>query len=86
MKRCMWYNNSDMRIEETPLPRPGAGEILIKVMSCGICGSDVVEWYRLPNAPLVPGHEMGGEVMACGEGVDAFATGEIGRASCRERV
>lgn len=76
MKRCMWYNNSDIRIEEAPLPRPGAGEILVKVMSCGICGSDVVEWYRLPKAPLVPGHEMGGEVMACGEGVDAFATGD----------
>lgn len=76
MKRCMWYRNSDIRIEETPLPRPGVGEILVKVMSCGICGSDVVEWYRLPKAPLVPGHEMGGEVMACGEGVDAFAMGD----------
>ena len=36
MKRCMWYNNSDIRIEEAPLPRPGAGEILVKVMSLSL--------------------------------------------------
>jgi len=72
----MWYNNNDIRVEEAPRPRLNAGEILVKVMSCGICGSDVVEWYRLPNAPLVPGHEMGGEVVETGEDVDAFKAGD----------
>jgi L-iditol 2-dehydrogenase len=76
MKRCVWYNNKDIRIEEAPRPRPAAGELLVKVISCGICGSDVVEWYRLPKAPLVPGHEMGGEVVEAGAGVTAFGPGD----------
>ena len=41
-------------------------------MSCGICGSDVVEWYRLPRAPLVQGHELGAEVVEIGENVTKF--------------
>jgi len=56
MKIVRWYNNHDIRIEQVPRPVPGPGEMLVKVQSCGICGSDVVEWYRLPRAPLVPGH------------------------------
>ena len=55
MKIARWYNNHDIRIEDVPRPEPGPGEMLVKVHSCGICGSDVVEWYRLPRAPLVPG-------------------------------
>ncbi|MDM7915055.1 MAG: hypothetical protein QUU85_07285 [Candidatus Eisenbacteria bacterium] len=47
MKAAVWYNNRDVRIEERPLPAPGPGEMTVKVHSCGICGSDVVEWYRL---------------------------------------
>ena len=49
MKVAMWYNNKDIRIEEVPTPKPGPEEMLVQVMSCGICGSDVVEWYRLPR-------------------------------------
>ena len=41
------------------MPEAGPGELLVKVNACGICGSDVVEWYRLPRAPLVQGHEIG---------------------------
>ena len=43
MKIARWYNNRDIRIEEVPKPDPGPGEMLLQVMSCGICGSDVVE-------------------------------------------
>jgi L-iditol 2-dehydrogenase len=50
MKVSVWYSNNDIRIEEVPRPKPGHNEILIKVISCGICGSDIVEWYRLPRA------------------------------------
>jgi D-arabinose 1-dehydrogenase-like Zn-dependent alcohol dehydrogenase len=46
--------------------RPGPSELLVKVISCGICGSDIVEWYRLPRAPLVQGHELGAEVVEVG--------------------
>jgi len=72
----MWYNNNDIRVEEVPTPSPGKGEILVKVISCGICGSDMVEWYRLPRAPLVQGHEVGVEVVETGEGVKKFEKGD----------
>jgi L-iditol 2-dehydrogenase len=50
--------------------------MLIKVISCGICGSDIVEWYRLPRAPLVQGHEIGAEVVAAGDSVKKFKPGD----------
>jgi len=72
----MWYNNKDIRIEEVPTPRPGPQEMLVKVISCGICGSDIVEWYRLPRAPLVQGHEIGAEVVEVGQAVKKFNPGD----------
>jgi L-iditol 2-dehydrogenase len=76
MKVSMWYNNNDIRIEEVPTPSPGQGEMLVKVISCGICGSDIVEWYRLPRAPLVQGHEVGVEVVKTGDGVSKYKKGD----------
>ena len=76
MKVSVWYSNEDIRIEEVPKPAPGPKEILIKVKSCGICGSDVVEWYRLPRAPLVQGHEIGAEVVEIGKAVTNYKTGD----------
>lgn len=76
MKVAVWYNNNDIRIEEVPLPEPGPKEMLVKVLSCGICGSDVVEWYRLPRAPLVQGHEIGGEVVEVGKAVKKYRPGD----------
>ncbi|NIM01966.1 MAG: alcohol dehydrogenase catalytic domain-containing protein [Acidobacteria bacterium] len=48
----------------------------MRVEASGICGSDVMEWYRKPRAPQVLGHEVSGVVEALGEGVDAFAPGD----------
>ena len=76
MRVAVWYNNADIRIEERPMPAPGPGELLVKVNACGICGSDVVEWYRLPRAPLVQGHEIGAEVVAVGEDTDKYGVGD----------
>lgn len=76
MKVARWYNNSDIRIEEVPTPVPGPKEMLVKVHTCGICGSDVVEWYRLPRAPLVQGHEVGAEVVAIGSAVTDYQVGD----------
>ncbi len=76
MKACMWYNNRDIRIKETPAPKPGPKEMLVKVISCGICGSDIVEWYRLPRAPLVQGHEIGAEVVQTGDSVTKYKPGD----------
>lgn len=76
MKAAVWYNNRDIRIEDVPLRRPKAHEMLVKVLSCGICGSDIVEWYRLPRAPLVQGHEVGVEVVEVGTSVARFKPGD----------
>ena len=76
MKVAKWYNNQDIRIEEVPTPTPGPDEMLVRVMACGICGSDIVEWYRLPRAPLVPGHEIGAEVVEVGQAVRGFNPGD----------
>jgi L-iditol 2-dehydrogenase len=76
MRAAVWYNNRDIRIEEVPLRRPGPREILVKVISCGICGSDIVEWYRLPRAPLIQGHELGAEVVEVGSGVVSCKPGD----------
>jgi len=75
MRTAMYYNNRDVRLEEVPTPTIGPGELLVKIMASGICGSDVMEWYRLHKAPLILGHEIAGEVVQVGEGVKDFALG-----------
>ncbi|NOR14379.1 MAG: alcohol dehydrogenase catalytic domain-containing protein [Candidatus Aminicenantes bacterium] len=76
MKVSVWYNNRDIRLEDRPRPEPGAAEMLVKVISSGICGSDLVEWYRLPRAPLVQGHEIGGQVIEVGSAVHKYKPGD----------
>ncbi|MBM4432650.1 MAG: zinc-binding dehydrogenase, partial [Chloroflexi bacterium] len=76
MRVAMWYNNRDVRVEEKPVPKIGPGELLVRVEASGICGSDVMEWYRRDRAPLVLGHEVGGQVAAVGEGVKAYKEGD----------
>jgi len=71
----MYYNNGDVRLEEIPIPTIGFGELLVKVMACGICGSDVMEWYRIKKAPRVLGHEIAGEIIEVGEGVRDYKIG-----------
>jgi L-iditol 2-dehydrogenase len=62
MRVAVYQSNSDVRVDERPQPKLGHGEILVKVMASGICGSDVMEWYRIKKAPLVLGHEIAGTV------------------------
>ena len=76
MRVAMYYNNQDVRLEELPTPRIGPGEMLVKVLASGICGSDVMEWYRIKKAPLVLGHEIGGEIVETGEGVERYKIGD----------
>ena len=76
MRIAMWYNNRDVRVEEVPVPRIGSGELLVRVEACGICGSDVMEWYRLDRAPLILGHEVGGQIVAVGDGVARYIEGD----------
>ncbi len=72
----MYYNNQDIQIEERPVPEIGSGELLMRIEASGICGSDVMEWYRLDKAPLVLGHEIAGEVVAVGAGVERYRKGD----------
>lgn len=76
MRVAMYYNNKDIRIEEMSIPQIVYGELLVKVMACGICGSDVMEWYRTKSAPRVLGHEATGEVVEVGEGVERYKIGD----------
>jgi len=76
MRVGMYYNNRDVRLQELPVPAIGPEEMLVKVMASGICGSDVLEWYRIKKAPLVLGHEIAGLVVETGEAVKRFKPGD----------
>jgi L-iditol 2-dehydrogenase len=76
MRVAMYYNNRDVRLEEMPKPVAGAGELLVKIMASGICGTDVLEWYRVKKAPKVLGHEISGVVEQVGAGVRQFKPGD----------
>jgi L-iditol 2-dehydrogenase len=76
MKVAVYYSNADIRIEERPKPRISSGEILVKMKASGICGTDVMEWYRMKKAPRILGHEMAGEIAAIGRGVKGLKKGD----------
>lgn len=76
MRVAVYYTNDDVRLEELPRPVVGPGELLLRVEASGICGSDVLEWYRRPRAPLVLGHEVAGTVEEVGGGVTRFQPGD----------
>ncbi len=76
MRVAMYYSNNDVRLQEMPVPGIGEGEILMRVVASGICGSDVMEWYRKDKVPLVLGHEVAGEVASIGKSVINFKPGD----------
>lgn len=76
MRAAMYYANDDVRVEEMPVPEIGQGEILMKIEASGICGSDVMEWYRRDKVPLVLGHEVAGTVEKTGLGVAKYKPGD----------
>ena len=76
MRVAMYYNNRDIRIEELPRPEIGPEEVLIRIEASGICGSDVMEWYRIHKAPLVLGHEIAGQIVEVGAQVEKYHLGD----------
>ncbi|MAH32976.1 alcohol dehydrogenase [archaeon] len=76
MKVGMYYNNNDVRVEEMPIPEISDDEILVKTIASGICGSDVMEWYRIKKAPIVLGHEIAGIIDKAGKNVKNFKVGD----------
>ncbi|MGH6959559.1 MAG: alcohol dehydrogenase catalytic domain-containing protein, partial [Dongiaceae bacterium] len=69
-----------LRIERLPIPEPGPGELLIRVVACGVCHSDLHavdgDWTPGPALPLIPGHEVTGHVAGIGAGVRGFRVGD----------
>jgi L-iditol 2-dehydrogenase len=76
MRVAMYYRNSDVRLQEMQKPEIGPNELLVKVVASGICGSDVMEWYRIKRAPLVLGHEIAGDIVEVGRGVKKHKVGQ----------
>jgi L-iditol 2-dehydrogenase len=79
MKSLLLSSYNNLEIAEMPLPVVGAGEVLVRVEACGICGSDVHGYdggsgRRIP--PIVMGHEAAGTVASVGSGVTGFAVGD----------
>jgi L-iditol 2-dehydrogenase len=63
-------------VRDWPEPAPGAGELLLRVRGCGLCGSDILKVTAAAPAPAVLGHEVVGDVVEVGVGVHRFATGD----------
>ena len=77
MRAVVYRGVNDMRVETVPVPRIGAGELLVKVATCGICGTDLKKIHTgAHSAPRIFGHEMAGTIVAVGQGMTRFAVGE----------
>lgn len=63
MRAAVYHNNKDIRMIEVPKPEIGEGELLVKVIASGICGTDVMEWYRVKKGPRILGHEIAGDIV-----------------------
>jgi L-iditol 2-dehydrogenase len=69
-------SDGSVSVVDAAAPRIGSGEALMRMRACGICGSDLLDWYVRGKAGTVLGHEVVGEVVEVGEGVRAFAPGD----------
>jgi len=77
MRAAVYRGVDDVRIESLPVPEIGAGEVLMKIDTCGICGTDLKKIHSgSHDAPRVFGHEMSGVLVKVGEGVTGFAVGD----------
>jgi len=77
MRAVVYRGINDMRLETVPVPQIGPGELLIKIATCGICGTDLKKIHMgSHSAPRIFGHEMAGVVAAVGAGVTQFAVGD----------
>lgn len=77
MRAAVYRGVNDVRVETIPVPEIGAGEVLVKIDTCGICGTDLKKIHTgSHDAPRVFGHEMAGTIARVGEGVSGFAVGD----------
>jgi L-iditol 2-dehydrogenase len=77
MRAVVYRGVNDMRVETVAVPEIGPGELLIKVATCGICGTDLKKIHTgSHSAPRIFGHEMSGTIVKVGEGMTRFELGE----------
>jgi L-iditol 2-dehydrogenase len=77
MQAAVYRGVDDVRLENVPVPKIGAGELLVRVHTCGICGTDLKKIATgSHSAPRIFGHEVGGVVAAVGEGVTDYRVGD----------
>jgi L-iditol 2-dehydrogenase len=77
MRAVVYRGINDMRLETVPVPQIGPGELLIKIATCGVCGTDLKKIHMgSHSAPRIFGHEMAGVVAAVGAGVTRFVVGD----------
>jgi L-iditol 2-dehydrogenase len=72
MKAAVYYGQQDIRVEEVATPKIGEEEVLVRMKACGICGSDLMDWYLKSRAPLVLGHEPSGIIAKKGSKVENY--------------
>src|SRR5438105_2258248 len=77
MLAAVYHGKDDVRVESVPVPRIGPGEILVRVHTCGICGTDLKKISTgSHSAPRIFGHEIAGKIAAVGAGVTNFKIGD----------
>jgi len=77
MRAAVYHGKDDVRLETVPVPAIGRGELLIRVHTCGICGTDLKKISTgSHSAPRIFGHETSGMIVAVGEGVTNYSLGE----------
>jgi L-iditol 2-dehydrogenase len=81
MRAAVLFGPNDLRVVDKPVPRPGPGEVLVKIAMCGTCGTDLkLQTHPFPKQPpfgqFTPGHEWTGTVAALGDTVDEVAVGD----------
>jgi L-iditol 2-dehydrogenase len=77
MRAAVYRGVNDVRVETVPVPEIGAGEVLIRVHSCGVCGTDLKKIHTgSHSAPRIFGHEISGVIAATGYGVEGFTVGD----------
>src|ERR1700674_4165780 len=90
MRAAVYHGPRDLRLESVPEPEPGPGDVKLRVIYNGICGSDLLEYYDGPvttrttphplpgvKNPVILGHELSGEVVSCGAGIDDLSPGDL---------
>src|SRR6184192_3662771 len=77
MQAAVYHGKNDVRVESVPVPQIGPGELLVRVHTCGICGTDLKKISTgSHSAPRIFGHETSGVVAAIGAGVTGFRIGD----------